>query len=205
VTTDLAPYKPPAAKQLNGPAFEVACGEFEAALRAIGGEPPPVKILHAVVRRTIRGYLAELEQPESRKNYGRFSQQTLALGNMAVGDVLGFRPPAANQVWANRMTTLRRLKDSPGLRFQIRQRAGFTEITRLPDFAYPSRNHADNPKAAWLATLGIDERKLAPAALGFGRRLDSNVKIAARKLMGKPTANWSRETTNKGLRITRTA
>jgi hypothetical protein len=180
---------------LHPDSVEVARLALAAALGRMGGNVPPVKIGEALARVVIRAYLTDAEGRQP-KNAHRIKPQTKALMAMKVGDVLTAKLETS-ATWCSRMATVRRRLGNPEMRWTIDLAEGGSVITRLPDGASTLRPHYSGMTKA-LSAMALWETISRPET-----RLETGQKNSARSLMGEPLADWKRELTNKGLRITR--
>jgi hypothetical protein len=178
---------------------EAARLELQRALSTLGMALPNLKVQEAITRRLVRAYRAAAETLPPKQEHS-MSPGTKALMAMAVGDEIdaeGLQPSA----WRNRMSTARRLMANPAVRWLfVTLGPGNVVIRRLPDGTAPKR--ALGPRAQRLAAVGLWEKRTFTRD-EIGVRLDRSTKMAARKILDLPTAEWRSASTNKGLRVER--
>lgn len=97
--------------------------------------------------------------------------------------------------------------DNPDAKWKCETVAEGIKITRTIDGARFWRDPTKNAKAVEMAEMKAGERKIAKTILtakGHGQ-MGTNTKIAARKILDCPTADWSVKTTERGILLTRIA
>lgn len=179
---------------LRAPAVDQAAEELSAALKAVGAAIPPLAVRQAMVRRTVKAYLAaaaDLPPPMAATLHPR----TRLLLGMKVGDQVHWPKTENASVWHNSFTTARRQLGEPKARWSRTALADGDRITRLADGAHrapfdPSRNQ----RAVTIAKMGVGTRLVVTPAdwkcAGAPLRLDVSVKVAARRILDDARADW---------------
>lgn len=191
------------AKPLYGLAVDEAIPALTGALEAEG---VAVRFPRPIVQAVVRAYLAVARDLEAQRTDGRISPVSRALAAMAVGASREF-PDAAVHDLRQRMKTARDLMDNPDAKWSCETRGTVVVVRRLVDGARYWRNPLANPKVRELAAMRVGETitpKTITAARGAGS-MGSNVKVAARKAVGSPSADWTVKSHRGKVRVTRTA
>lgn len=183
----------------NKPLYDAAVDEAVQAYEAAAGLPP-----RQVVQAVVRAYLIVAQDLERQRIDGRISPVSRALAAMAVGATREFRGEAVHDL-RQRMKTARDLLGEPDAKWSCQSRGDAVLVRRLPNGARYFRNPLANPKVRELVAMKPGEvivPKTITAARGRGS-MGSNVKIAARKYLGDPAADWTVKTHGDKVRITR--
>lgn len=162
-----------------------------------------------VVARVLRAYLAanpvitgpELTQPMD----GRISPISKDCAAMKVGDKIEV-PAQPLQSIRQRFKTACRLMNNPDAKWRTRSLSnGKVEIERMADGVRYWRDPLLNAKAVELASLAVGQSIISKTLKSTRSKgsMGSNTKIAARRIMGIPYADWSVEARSKGVRLTR--
>jgi hypothetical protein len=193
-------------RHLSRPAVDDAVSALSAAVEDLR---PVLKraAVEAIARDVIRTYLLTEQAELSRRHDGRMSDITKKLTAMEVGDrvLIESTPPQAVRA---RMKTARRAMDNAQAVFVCDTMAdGRIRITRLEDGASAKvKRVVENPKARELASLQINQEIISTTltSLRGAGQMGPNTKIAARKLIGAPGADWTVRQTEKGVLLKRT-
>jgi hypothetical protein len=188
------------ATKRNKPLYEVAVNEAITAYEAAAGNPP-----RQVVQAVVRAYLVVAQDLEAQRVDGRISPISRALAAMVVGTSREFRGAAVHDL-RQRMKTARDLLGEPDAKWSCQTQGDCVLVRRLPNGARYFRNPLANPKVRELVAMKVGETiapKTITAARGRGS-MGSNVKIAARKYLNDPAADWKVRTIAGGkVRVTR--
>lgn len=172
----------------------------EAYLRAVRSGSDPSEVVKVIVIAYL-GAPVEVLNP----NDPRLSPVTKKLLTLRVGQHIDVVAQPLQSI-RQRFKTVANLTQNLKIVFRCEtQKNGKVRITRQPDGERYSRDPRKNPKAAELASLKVGESIIAKtlkSTRGVGQ-MGSNTKISARKILGNPYADWSVETTIKGVRLTR--
>lgn len=160
------------------------------------------KFIERLARRTIKTYLKAKDTVEPN---GRFiAIETRKLIAMPIGAIEVFRA-VAPQVMRSRMKTARAKMHNPNARWAIHTMPDFRiSVKRLEDGASYHHDPRRNKRACFLASLRIDETQITKI-LRNRQSLSTNLKIAARKILGKDNADWKAKTVDRGIAVTRTS
>lgn len=179
-------------------AVAVAQQALADALKTLGATPLAQRGLEAATRRAVRAYLAASVVTPSKKGGGRLNPGTVACMAMRIGESRDF-PFEPSHVWAQRFHTARK-RMKIDARWRIDQHHDRTTITRTAD-SEPVNPGTPGPRAIALSQLAVGGRVILPGK----HPLSQPTKQSARRVMGKPYANWKTTKTNKGLRAERIA
>lgn len=186
---------------VNQRAYDAAREAARLHLAAIRGYEPLARQVDALTAATIGAYLAVMTGERTANQ--RVAQSTRAMAHMAVGDTLDIRAASRSCLRAN-MKTARRLMTNPKASWALHETdTGRIRVTRLADGSQPQRDPWSNLRAVQIARLHPQQSALCDAFPSV-HALAMNTKVAARRLLDNPEANWSARTTSKGVRITRT-
>lgn len=184
----------------NKPLYEAAVNEAITAYEAVAGNPP-----RQVVQAVVRAYLSVAADLERQRVDGRISPVSRALAAMPVGGTREFTGEAIHDL-RQRMRTARDLMGNPDAKWACETRGPVVFVRRLVDGSRTWRDPTKNPKARELAAMRPGETitpKTITAARGAGS-MGTNSKIAARKILGDPAADWTVKSHKGKPRITRT-
>lgn len=125
------------------------------------------------------------------------------LATMEVGEYIITQPVSHNNLTSLRRTARKRMMNGAAVWERETMADGRVRITRMPDgWSY---NHKTNPLTGVLADMRVGEHKDVVCEATDVRAMHDNCKNAARRLMGKPDAQWRTQRIRSTLfRIRRT-
>lgn len=181
------------------------------ALQALLPALPPDMPRHAaraLCASVVRSYLMVAGGLEGARMDYRIAPLSRALAALEVGAAM-IAPAMPTQCVRGRMSTARKLMDNPAATWRSETLPdGRIKVTRRDDGATTyARDLTKNAKAMEMAALKPGESVWSRTiATSRGRgQMGSNAKVAARKLLGAPRANWTVRTVGDRVRLTRTA
>lgn len=194
------------AKPLFETAVQEATSSLLPALEELTGRKIHRYQVQKIAEDTIRAYQAVARDQERSRVSGFVSDETRKLAALEVGRHV-IVVPQPFQSLRGRMATARKIMDNPDAKWKCETVAEGIKITRTIDGARFWRDPTKNAKAVEMAEMKAGERKIAKTILtakGHGQ-MGTNTKIAARKILDCPTADWSVKTTERGILLTRIA
>lgn len=154
---------------------------------------------------TIRAYFSVAKDQEATRVDGRISKESRELSALEVGRSITVKPQPFQSL-RGRMATARKLMDNEEARWKCETVPEGIKVTRTIDGQSYHRDPMKNKKAVELSEMKVGERRIAKQILttrGKGQ-MGTNTKIAARKILDCPTADWTVCTDPRGVLITRT-
>lgn len=193
------------AKPLFDTALHEATSSLVPALEELTG-----RVIHRyqakkIAEDTIRAYLAVAKDQEARRIGPRISQESRQMAGLEIGESVVV-PAQTFQSIRNRMTTARKLMENDDAKWRCEATEGGITITRTVDGARWWRDPTRNEKAVELAAMAPGDKRIAKTIKTLKGRgqMGTNTKIAARKILEDPAADWAAQTTAKGILIHRT-
>ncbi len=171
------------------------------AVEALQARFPDLPNPEAIVRIVAQAYAPQLLKEKSTS--GRYSQHTRKLAAMQVGEIARFHGTSSSMIHA-KCRAARLLSANPQMKWRTdAQPDGWIRVTRMADGARRTTAITSDVTRTIMAMEVGDSAIIT--TLGRRECFTSAYKSVARRIMGRPDAQWTSKQTTKGVRVTRVA
>lgn len=166
------------------------------AMRVAGYKAPASRSLAmAMARRCVRAY------QEATPRLKRLTDETRAMVALAVGESVTL-PAGRPQAYRARMKVARRILGAPAACWSTSSADdGSIVVTRLVDGAAPVHCPRRSPRAVFLASLTVSMGWVPAPLFPDSHTLTKSTKVMARRICGRPGADWTTKRTSMGMMI----
>ena len=189
----------PRSTPINPKALELAAVEL---CKQLGLKIPLDKCIE-ILKPTVKVYLYNKDKEIAKSR--NLSPTTKILIKTEIGEIVYFKDIALQSLRAM-MNTARTVMDNQGARWSCSiENDNRIQVTRVEDWANVKRYKSLGPITIELSSMQPGDTHISKnvtAVRGKGQA-GSNHKIKARALLNDQKANWSFQSTNKGVRVTR--